>query len=40
MLHEDLNRVKKAPYVETPESNGRKDEEVSKDAWVAYLKRN
>jgi len=39
-LHEDLNRVKKKPYVATVESNGREDLIVSKEAWEAHKKRN
>ena len=31
-LHEDLNRVKKKPYVEIPDHGGRPDK-VSKVAW-------
>lgn len=30
-MHEDLNRVKKKPYVETQESNNRPDEIVAKE---------
>lgn len=29
LIHEDLNRVKKKPYVEMPDSDGRPDEELS-----------
>jgi ubiquitin carboxyl-terminal hydrolase 4/11/15 len=29
LIHEDLNRIKKKPYVEMPESNGRPDKIVS-----------
>ena len=39
-IHEDLNRIKKKPYVETVESKGRKDEIVAKESWIAYTKRN
>lgn len=39
-LHEDLNRVKKKPYVESVDSNNRSDEEVSREGWLAYIKRN
>ena len=31
-LHEDLNRVRKKPYVEAVESNNRPDEEVAKES--------
>ena len=33
LLHEDLNRVKKKPYVEMPDSDGRPDNELSKLFW-------
>lgn len=39
-LHEDLNRVKKKPYVEKVEGNGRPDDEVAKEAWEGHLARN
>ena len=39
-LHEDLNRIKKKPAVETIESNNRDDEIVSKLSWENHLKRN
>jgi len=39
-LHEDLNRVKKKPYVEKVEGNGRPDGEVAKEAWEGHLARN
>jgi len=39
-LHEDLNRVKKKPYVELPESNNRPDQIVSTEFWHAHLRRN
>jgi len=41
-LHEDLNRVKGAkPYTEHPEHDGSKDDEdVSRQAWEGYLKRD
>ena len=29
LIHEDLNRVKKKPYVEMPEADGRPDEVIS-----------
>jgi len=40
ILHEDLNRVREKPYVEVPPSNGRPDDEVSREHWQAYLSRN
>ncbi|XP_013412555.1 ubiquitin carboxyl-terminal hydrolase 15 isoform X3 [Lingula anatina] len=39
-LHEDLNRVKKKPYVEVKDANGRPDHEVAKEAWDSYKLRN
>jgi len=39
-LHEDLNRVRKKPYVETVESKGRPDTEVAQEVWSKYLSRN
>ncbi|GIY57194.1 ubiquitin carboxyl-terminal hydrolase 15 [Caerostris darwini] len=39
-LHEDLNRVKKKPYIEQSDADGRPDELVAKEAWENYLKRN
>ncbi|XP_054720476.1 ubiquitin carboxyl-terminal hydrolase 4-like [Uloborus diversus] len=39
-LHEDLNRVKKKPYIELSDADGRPDELVAKEAWENYLKRN
>lgn len=39
-MHEDLNRVIKKPYIEMQDSNGRSDEEVSKEYWDAFTARN
>ena len=39
-LHEDLNRVKKKPYVPNVEDEGRSDEIVAVESWQAFLKRN
>ncbi|KAL5013935.1 hypothetical protein ScPMuIL_008205 [Solemya velum] len=39
-LHEDLNRIKKKPYTETVDSDGRPDEVVANMAWEMYLKRD
>ena len=33
LIHEDLNRVKKKPYVEMPDSDGRPDYELSDLFW-------
>ena len=40
LMHEDLNRVIKKPYVEMKDSEGRPDEEVSAEHWEAFLARN
>ena len=40
LIHEDLNRVKKKPYVEMPEADGRPDEVISNLYWQAFLARN
>lgn len=40
-LHEDLNRIKNKPYIEVKnESEPRPDEEVAKESWENYKKRN
>mmetsp|Transcript_1956 Transcript_1956/g.3406 ORF Transcript_1956/g.3406 Transcript_1956/m.3406 type:complete len:238 (+) Transcript_1956:1105-1818(+) len=40
LIHEDLNRVKKKPYVEMPEGEGRPDQELSNMFWQAFTARN
>jgi ubiquitin carboxyl-terminal hydrolase 4/11/15 len=39
-LHEDLNRIKEKPYIEQKDADGRPDEEVAREAWNNYRKRN
>ncbi|KAM4722665.1 ubiquitin carboxyl-terminal hydrolase 4 [Rhinophrynus dorsalis] len=39
-LHEDLNRVKKKPYLELKDANGRPDSIVAVEAWDNHLRRN
>ncbi|XP_047960146.1 ubiquitin carboxyl-terminal hydrolase 8-like isoform X1 [Salvia hispanica] len=39
-LHEDLNRVKRKPYVQAKEEDGRSDEEVADEYWENHLSRN
>lgn len=39
-LHEDLNRVKRKPYIETKDSEGRPDEEVADECWKYHKARN
>lgn len=39
-IHEDLNRVKKRPYVEDKDCDGHNDEVDAQEAWANYLRRN
>ncbi|KAL3642785.1 hypothetical protein CASFOL_013600 [Castilleja foliolosa] len=39
-LHEDLNRVKRKPYIESKDEDGRPDEEVADECWKYHLSRN
>ncbi|KAK7284765.1 hypothetical protein RJT34_19518 [Clitoria ternatea] len=39
-LHEDLNRVKRKPYHEVKNADGRPDEEVAEEYWRNHLARN
>uniref|UniRef100_G3N760 Ubiquitin carboxyl-terminal hydrolase n=1 Tax=Gasterosteus aculeatus aculeatus TaxID=481459 RepID=G3N760_GASAC len=39
-LHEDLNRVKKKPYLALRDAEGRADEIVAKEAWTNHRLRN
>ncbi|KAL5013386.1 hypothetical protein ScPMuIL_007656 [Solemya velum] len=39
-LHEDLNRIHSKPYIEQKDADGRTDEDVSREAWNNYRKRN
>lgn len=39
-LHEDLNRVKHKPYIESKDADGRPDEEVAEEYWENHLARN
>lgn len=39
-IHEDLNRVRKRPYIEDEDSDGTNDEGASIQAWQNYLLRN
>ncbi|KAF3785485.1 Ubiquitin carboxyl-terminal hydrolase 8 [Nymphaea thermarum] len=39
-LHEDLNRVKHKPYIESKDTPGRPDEEVADEYWANHLARN
>jgi ubiquitin C-terminal hydrolase len=40
LLHEDCNRVKKKPFIEMSEEEGRPDTVVAKEYWDAYIARN
>lgn len=39
-LHEDLNRIRKKPYVELKDAGNRPDKVVAKEAWDNYKLRN
>ncbi|KAK3578660.1 hypothetical protein CHS0354_002964 [Potamilus streckersoni] len=39
-LHEDLNRIRKKPYVEMKDADGRPDQLVASEAWSIYKQRN
>ncbi|GCC34897.1 ubiquitin carboxyl-terminal hydrolase 15-like isoform X1 [Chiloscyllium punctatum] len=39
-LHEDLNRIRKKPYIQLKDAEGRPDEVVAKEAWENHRKRN
>lgn len=39
-LHEDLNRIKKKPYIEAPDMDGQLDEDIATKAWEIYCMRN
>ncbi|KAF7850092.1 hypothetical protein BT93_L5877 [Corymbia citriodora subsp. variegata] len=39
-LHEDLNRVKRKPYIEAKDSDGRPDQEVADESWKYHKARN
>uniref|UniRef100_A0A914I8D4 ubiquitinyl hydrolase 1 n=1 Tax=Globodera rostochiensis TaxID=31243 RepID=A0A914I8D4_GLORO len=39
-LHEDLNRIKKKPYVEEKEVDGQEEAQAAIEAWEDYRKRN
>ncbi|KAJ8626189.1 hypothetical protein MRB53_019496 [Persea americana] len=39
-LHEDLNRVKDKPYIESKDANGRPDDEVADECWRNHKARN
>ena len=39
-IHEDLNRVKHKPYIESKDADGCIDEEVGEDYWKNHLAHN
>ncbi|KAM3587415.1 uncharacterized protein V6R79_004754 [Siganus canaliculatus] len=39
-LHEDLNRIRKKPYIQLKDANGRPDKVVAEEAWDNHIKRN
>lgn len=39
-LHEDLNRVKKKPYIEAKDAEGRPDSVVAEEYWQNHKARN
>ncbi|XP_068132716.1 ubiquitin carboxyl-terminal hydrolase 15 isoform X3 [Hyperolius riggenbachi] len=39
-LHEDLNRIRKKPYIQLKDAEGRPDEVVAEEAWENHIKRN
>ncbi|KAF8646117.1 hypothetical protein HU200_065963 [Digitaria exilis] len=39
-LHEDLNRVKKKPYIEAKDADGRPDDEFAEECWNYHKARN
>ena len=40
LLHEDLNRITKKPYVEIDDKPGRPEKEVAEEFWNGFLARN
>ncbi|XP_036374081.1 ubiquitin carboxyl-terminal hydrolase 15-like isoform X2 [Megalops cyprinoides] len=39
-LHEDLNRIRKKPYIQLKDADGRPDKVVAEEAWDNHTKRN
>uniref|UniRef100_A0A8C2XTV5 Ubiquitin carboxyl-terminal hydrolase n=1 Tax=Cyclopterus lumpus TaxID=8103 RepID=A0A8C2XTV5_CYCLU len=39
-LHEDLNRIRKKPYIQLKDANSRPDKVVAEEAWENHIKRN
>ena len=38
-MHEDVNEITKKPYVDYKDSNDRTDEEISKEFWDGFKRR-
>ena len=38
-LHEDVNAISKKPYVEYKDSDDRSDQQISKEFWEGFQKR-
>ncbi|KAJ8401395.1 hypothetical protein AAFF_G00386260 [Aldrovandia affinis] len=39
-LHEDLNRIRKKPYIQLKDADGRPDKVIAEEAWENHIKRN
>lgn len=39
-LHEDLNRIKRKPYIEEKDYDGRPDAVIAAESWANFKKRN
>lgn len=39
-LHEDLNRVRKKPYIKSSDEDDRPDEQVADEYWANHIARN
>ena len=39
IMHEDVNEITKKPYVDYKDSNDRTDEEISKEFWDGFKRR-
>ena len=40
LIHEDLNRITKKPYIEMSEDQNRPDSAIAKEFWDAFTARN
>jgi ubiquitin carboxyl-terminal hydrolase 4/11/15 len=39
-LHEDLNRIKKKPYIESKDEDERPDKTIAREQWKNFKLRN